>query len=281
MSEILLATCAALPDGEPGGHLLPAAYAAAGHTARWAVWDDPSVDWARADQVAVRAVWDYEDRLEEFLAWAHRVDGAADRLLNGAATFAWNTDKQYLVELLAAGVPVIPSRSVADRSGLAEAVAEHGRAVVKTRVGAGGRGVQVLSRGDDGTQVTDPGPWLVQPLLESVRTEGEQSVFWFRGEVRGQVAKRPAGEEIRVHPEYGGRSDVVPLTAEAEALTRAVVAAAEESLGRRLDYARADLLRLPGGQLAVGELEVTEPGLYLDLMPELAEVFVAATAPRA
>ena len=48
---------------------------------------------------------------------------------------------------------------------------------------------------------------------------------------------------------------------------------AEELLGVRLPYARVDLMRLDDGTLAVSELEITEPGLYLDVLPANAEAF--------
>ena len=47
----------------------------------------------------------------------------------------------------------------------------------------------------------------------------------------------------------------------------------EGRLGGRLDYARVDLMRDADGGLAVSEVEVTEPGLYLDLLPGNAAAF--------
>ena len=51
------------------------------------------------------------------------------------------------------------------------------------------------------------------------------------------------------------------------------VAGGRGAARRRLPYARVDLMRLADGTLAVGELEVTEPGFYLDLVPEVATAF--------
>jgi glutathione synthase/RimK-type ligase-like ATP-grasp enzyme len=276
MTSVLLVTCSLMPDGEPGGDLLLEAFAASGAEARWVRWDDPTVAWASADVVAVRATWDYDTRLAEFLAWAGSVDG---NLLNGAGAFAWNTDKSYLVGLADAGLPVVPTVVAEDEGSLHPSIAAWDRVVVKPSVGAGGRGVVVFD-GETGPQGLDrlgPGPWVVQPLVESVRTEGEHSVFVFGGEPVGQVRKVPAAGEIRVHEWYGGSSVAVDLDPEAAALARRTVATAETLLGRALTYARVDLLRMPDGSLAVGELEVTEPGLYLDVLPANAEPFVAAT----
>ncbi|MFM6851767.1 MAG: hypothetical protein ACKOVB_21950, partial [Terrabacter sp.] len=95
--SVLLATSGDLPDGEPGAAALDAALADRGIEAGWARWDDPSVDWAGADLVAVRSTWDYVTRHAEFLAWTASLDQS--RLLNGADVFAWNHDKRYLTEL--------------------------------------------------------------------------------------------------------------------------------------------------------------------------------------
>ena len=51
------------------------------------------------------------------------------------------------------------------------------------------------------------------------------------------------------------------------------VVAADRVLGVSLDYGRVDMMRLDDGTLAVSELEVTEPGLYLDILPENAGPF--------
>jgi glutathione synthase/RimK-type ligase-like ATP-grasp enzyme len=284
---VLLVTSSELPDGEEwtGTSHLPAAFAARGVEARWVVWDDPAVDWS-AGLVAVRSTWDYDTRREEFLSWARSVPW----LLNGAEVFAWNTDKAYLVELADAGVPVVPTVVVDGEEDLPAAIAALAsgpgvQAVVKPRVGAGGRGVVVFDMVPEGPPDLDesrlgPGPWVVQPLVASVRTEGEYSVFVLDGRVVSRAHKRPAAGDIRVHEIYGGRTEAVALTEEAGTLARRAVEAAEELLGRRLDYARVDQMRMADGTLAVSELEVTEPGLYLDVLPGNAAVFADLVAAR-
>ena len=276
--DLLLATCAAWLDGEPAHELLDAALVEAGVTARWVSWDAPDVDWA-GSLVAVRSTWDYDARREEFLQWA----SAVPRLLNGVEVFSWNTDKSYLAQLVEAGVAVVPTLVVDGEEQLPAAIAavweEYGAsAVVKPRVGAGGRGVVLFDGSDGGPAALDesmlgPGPWVVQPLVESVRSEGEGSVFVLDGEVASAAHKRPAAGEIRVHEMYGGSTVAVPVTGEAADLARHAVAAAADLLGRPLDYARVDQMRLADGRLAVSELEATEPGLYLDVLPSNGPAF--------
>lgn len=273
---VLLATCAAMPDGEEwaGTDLLLPALRARGLDPRWVVWDDAGVDWSQG-LVAVRSTWDYEQRLPEFLDWCRSLPW----LLNSPEVFEWNTDKAYLVQLAEAGVEVVPTISVDDADALGVAVKEFDRSVLKPRVGAGGRGVVVI---EDGAIPADPGrgPWVVQPLVESVRDEGELSVFVLDGVPLSQARKLPAAGEIRVHEEYGGVTVPVTLTAEAADLARHTVIAAERCLGERLDYARVDLMRLHDGRLVVSELEVTEPGLYLEVLPGNADAFADLVAAR-
>ncbi len=65
----------------------------------------PAVDWGSYDLVVIRSTWDYAPRRDDFAAWAASVP----RLANPADVVAWNTDKTYLRELAAAGVPVVPT----------------------------------------------------------------------------------------------------------------------------------------------------------------------------
>jgi glutathione synthase/RimK-type ligase-like ATP-grasp enzyme len=282
---VLLATWSDMPEGEEwtGTSHLPAAFAERGIDARWVVWDDPNVDWS-AGLVAVRSTWDYERRREEFLEWARSVPW----MLNSAAVFAWNTDKSYLPQLAASGVPVVPTVVVDGEAGLPAAIAEvsarrdgQPQAVVKPTVGAGGRGLVLVGgpAAPDGSGL-GPGPWVVQPMVESVRTEGETSVFVLGGDVVSQAQKVPAAGEIRVHEQYGGTTVAVPLTEEATGLARRTVEVASSLLGETLDYARVDMMRLADGTLALGELEVTEPGLYLDVLPGNADAFADLVVAR-
>lgn len=273
---VLLVTCAALPDGEDGGGLLLDALDARGIAARWVVWDDGGVPWQDADLVLVRSPWDYMSRLEEFLAWARKVEAAAP-LVNPAPVLEWNTDKRYLLELAAAGLPVVPTRTADTAEELHRAVAALGTAVVKPRVGASGVGVTVVDA-PERLAGAPAGPWVVQPLLASIRDAGETSVFVLVGAAVSALSKLPGPGEIRVQEEYGGRTVPVPLDAEATALAERAVRCAEDLLDQPLPYARVDLMRMPDGSLVVSELEVTEPGLYLDVLPENAPAFAAMVA---
>lgn len=274
---VLLATCARLPDGEPGHAALDEALQARGLDARWCVWDDVTVDWAAADVIAVRSTWDYDSRVGEFLGWAA---GLGPRVLNGVKVFRWNTDKRYLLDLQDAGLPVVPTMPADSPDDVRRLAARHPVAVVKPRIGAGGRGLDVIS--DAGAwepRADGRGPWIVQPLVESIHHDGETSVFVLGGHAVSQVDKLPGTTDVRVHETYGGSSRPVPLDPAAAQLAIEAVATVVDLLGGELAYGRVDLMR-HRGRLVVSEVELTEPGLYLDILPGNAEPFADAVAAR-
>ncbi|MFC7493353.1 MULTISPECIES: ATP-grasp domain-containing protein [unclassified Nocardioides] len=281
MTRALLATFNLMPEGEPGGELLVAALAERGVEAAWVCWDDPTVDWGAADVVAARSTWDYQRRCAEFLAWARSVDEVTC-LLNGADVFAWNADKSYLTDL--GDVPVIPTIVLDDRTlvaGLGTAADRWGTVVMKPAIGAGGVGV-VVARGVDDPSLEGlvQAPWVVQPLVESVRTEGEISVYVLDGRAVSRFDKLPADGEIRVHELYGGTTRLGVLDAETARLAEHAVKSAAARLEADLPYARVDLMTYDG-RLVVSELELIEPGLYLDVVPDNAGPFADVIADRA
>lgn len=281
---VLLATSSDLPRGEPGASVLDAVLAERGIDAVWARWDDPGVDWAAADLVAVRSTWDYVARPTEFLAWAGSLDPS--RLLNGADVFTWNHDKCYLADL--GDLPAVPTLLADDRGGLEEAVTRFGTAVVKPRVGAGGAGLIVVTDPDDprlGRPVRShpdypevDGPWVVQPLVESIRTHGEVSVYVLDGRLTQRFDKQPGADDVRVNEEFGGAVRAVEMGEVGDLALRAYDAMGRR-FGRPMDYLRVDLLQWDG-EWAVSELELIEPGLYLDVSPANAAPYADLLATR-
>ena len=97
----------------------------------------------------LRSPWDYVERLDEFLAWAEHV-ATVSALWNPIALIRWNTHKAYLLELAAAGAPVVPTvlllqGSAAALDGIADAQGWNS-VVVKPAVAVGGHGARPLRR---------------------------------------------------------------------------------------------------------------------------------------
>ena len=113
---------------------------------------------------------------------------------------------------------------------------------------------------------------MAQPFLPEVAGEGELSLVYVAGELSHGVRKVPARGDFRVQPQYGGTHEAVKPSAEAIRIAEAALAAAP---GDPL-YARVDLIRDGSGRLALIELELIEPALYLDVDPTSADVLAKA-----
>jgi glutathione synthase/RimK-type ligase-like ATP-grasp enzyme len=266
--------------------VLSAALDALGVQHRPAVWDDPDVDWAGFDLVVVRSTWDYTARRDEFLAWADAV-GSVTRLANPAPVLRWNTDKRYLGELAAAGVPVVPTtyllaeehRGSVDPFDLAD---HRGDLVVKPTVSAGSQDTarytpaDARAAGAHARALLDAGrDVMVQPYLHRVDEVGETGMVVLSGELSHGFAKAAL---LR-----GGAADVDGLFAPEQItprspapdeveLARLVLDAATTILGvGRLLYARVDVLPDDDGGPRLLELELTEPSWFLEQSPGAAD----------
>jgi glutathione synthase/RimK-type ligase-like ATP-grasp enzyme len=245
-------------------------------------WDDAAVDWSAFQTVLLRSTWDYTDRLPEFLAWAERVADRT-RLLNPPSVLRWNTDKRYLLDLEAAGVPIIPTRFLSPEAPID--VDLSGDLVVKPSVGAGSRGARRFrdapaAAAEHVRELMSAGRTvLIQPYLDAVDRDGETALIYFAGRFSHAIRKgpllRPNGEATRAlfAPEHITARR--PSAAELRVAERALAAVPHPE---PLVYARVDLLPDPKAGPRLLELELTEPSLFFAHGPGSTERLLDALA---
>jgi glutathione synthase/RimK-type ligase-like ATP-grasp enzyme len=273
--RVALATCREFPDLDHEDRLLIPALAELGIEAVPAVWTDDSVDWSSFDAVVLRETWDYSDDRDAFLAWVDHV-GSASVLLNHPELVRWNTDKRYLEELEAAGVPVTPTRFLKPGD---DPTAWHphghveGDVVVKPAVSCGSRDTLRHRAPDDEAEIVgqvralleDGRVVMVQPYLDSVDDAGETALLYFDGVFSHAIRKGPLlargveGERVeglfvqeQIDPRTPGEDEI--------RIAERVIAAIP---GQTPLYARVDLIRDAQGSPVVLEVELTEPSLFL------------------
>ncbi|MFJ4846797.1 MULTISPECIES: hypothetical protein [unclassified Streptomyces] len=262
------------------------AVAAAGADAVVVRWDDPDVDWASHDLAVIRSTWDYTWRTAEFLPWADRC-GAATTLANPADVVRWNSDKRYLGELTARGVPTVATRYLLPGTEPDGLPADH-EYVVKPAAGAGARyagryrpGSDDAARAHIARMHAEGLTAMVQPYMPAIDSTGERALVFIGGRFLHAVAKNAvlshgtAYDATKVaHP------GVRPWTPTAAELATAEAALATVPEASELLYARVDLVDDEDGAPRVMELELIEPNLFLGLhpasMPVVAEAIVAA-----
>jgi len=260
------------------GPLLLEAFDRLGIEASIVPWGS-GVLWATFDAVLIRSTWDYVFDREAFLAWADDV-ARQTRLANPAAVLRWNTDKRYLRELEAAGIPIVPTVWVEEGDRAPDIAWDD--FIVKPSVSAGARLSARYERGDDiaghVARIHAVGAAaMVQPYL-AVIDSGETGTYVFGGAVSHAIRKRPVLEAIRSPRDdmsAGAHQLVGPAAVDPRLATFAmrVLAASPPVL-----YGRVDTVAGDDGEPVLMELEVTEPYLFLEHAPEGADRFAAAVA---
>lgn len=247
---------------------------AAGAEAATVTWDDPEVDWERFDLVVIRSAWDYSERLAEFVAWAGRV-ARLTVLANPASVVRWNTDKRYLGELAAAGVPVIPTRYLEPGVPVGPAeIPDDGEFVVKPTSGAGARFAARYEKGAYDSAVRHI-EWMhgkgltamVQPYMPHIDVTGERALVFSGGRFLHAVQKGAVlAPGMAYDAEKMPHPDLRPWEPTPDELAVAEQALAAIPGSPELLYARVDLVDdAHGGGPCVMELELVEPNLFLSM----------------
>jgi glutathione synthase/RimK-type ligase-like ATP-grasp enzyme len=232
------------------------------------------VPWVEAhgldgfDAVLPLVAWGYHERYAEWLALLDWLDAAAVRCINPPALLRWNSDKAYLAELDALGIPTVHTIAVdvLDEHVLREARERFGcdQLVVKPPVSASATGTYRLAPGDAVPDEVAGRRMLVQPFMAGIAREGEYSLMLFDGHFSHAIVKTPKSGDFRVQPHLGGSERPCSPPDGAEALARAALAAAPA----RAAYARVDMVADEDGVLRIMELELIEPALWLEHAPD-------------
>lgn len=287
-SRVALVTCDIFPDLWDDDFPLRDALVSRGVAVDAVRWDDPAVDWAGYDLAVIRSTWDYVSRRDQFVEWARRVP----RLVNPADIVEWNTDKRYLSDLAAAGVPVTPTSYVAPGSSWSPPAT--GTWVVKPTISAGSQDTgryalpseQALAVAHVERLTAAGRTAMIQPYLAAVDSAGETAVLC-TPDADGSLTYSHAIRKgaMLTGPDVGaidpGSEKITPRTPSAAELAVAAQALAAIPGGsKRLLYARVDMIPGPDGEPLVVELELTEPSLFLRGNPAAAERLADAILTR-
>jgi glutathione synthase/RimK-type ligase-like ATP-grasp enzyme len=254
-------------------NLLIRGFEAQGFQASPIVWSQPDIDWSQFDIALIRSTWDYLDEQELFLLVLSKIEASPCQLFNPVAAVRWNMDKHYLLDLEKWGVPIIPTflESNMEAGALQDIFVNKGwqTVVLKPTVGLGmSYSYRVLLQELDRTlanlRASQPHrEYLIQPFIQSIISEGEWSFIYFNHQLSHVLLKKPAPNDYRVQGIYGGT--IQPAEPQARDLSQAEAVMAKlpfDILYARLDFVRVD------GQLSVIEVELIEPIISFNLVPE-------------
>ncbi|MGX1273870.1 hypothetical protein [Streptomyces phaeoluteigriseus] len=195
----------------------------------------------------------------EYDAFRERALSSGTRVYNPLTGRADMAGKQYLLDLGAAGFPVIPT---VDRPEDLHRLPVSDRYVVKPRLGADSIGLRIV--GPDALPALADGATLIQPCVDFVH----EISFYFVDDDFQYALYAP-------HPDRRWQLEPYDATARDLEFARRFV----DWNGLAHGIQRVDACRAPDGELLLVELEDLNPYLSLDLLDDpTRDAFVAALA---
>src|SRR6266851_3654389 len=205
------------PPFTPDDQLLVVELRRHGHSVQPIIWGCTVAGLeVNFDLVVIRSPWDYmesDERRGQFLHWLDELNGAGVVVENHPRVMTWLTDKSYLKDFEAVGVPIVPTHVVHanHRVRLSQLFESWGSLIVKPCISAAGAGLVFLESREsaeafqaDFEICCRQKSYLVQSFVPEIRTAGEWSLVYLGGRYSHAVHKLPREGQILVHAEQGG-----------------------------------------------------------------------------
>ncbi|EMR00868.1 glutathione synthetase [Cesiribacter andamanensis AMV16] len=184
------------------------------------------------------------------------------------AVVRWNSDKHYLQDIAAAGLPIIPTRFIEkgeqpELMGYFEEL-ESDQLIIKPAVSGGAKNTLVLRRENVAAIAAEIQPllqeesFMVQPFVPEIQTEGEWSFMFFGGRFSHCLLKTVKEGDFRVQHIHGGSVHARQAPEGLLEIARQYI----ERFAQGCLYARVDGVMFRG-QFCLMELELIEPYHYL------------------
>ena len=274
--SVCLVTYKEEPDLTPSDELLAKSLNQLGISVAIHPWDDFDTDWQLFDAMVLRSCWDYHSRPDEFTQWIDGLKTKKVNLINTYDLVSWNMHKSYLLELESKGISVVPTVFLRKGTAINSSVLEKrgwDKLVVKPAIGASAYEIFSGAISDSSIlmkleQLLSGQDVLVQPLMEEASRVGEYSSVFFNNSYSHTVLKRPKGGDFRSNYEQGGTASITEQSDKTLKKLQKIL----EFVSPTPLYARVDYL-MRNEQPILMELELVEPGLYMDLFPPAAESF--------
>jgi hypothetical protein len=211
--------------------------------------------------------WDYPEDPEQFMRVLEAIDRSSAILVNDIALIRWTIPKTYLRDLESNGAPIVPSiwGEHMDTASLDDAFNRFDveRIIVKPVISTNATDTFLLDRKMSPDRVKELAgkfadrPFVIQPFMENIQSEGEFSLFYFN---------------FRAQEDHG--AEIVAIDPEPALLDTA------DQVLQLVDpmpvYARADFVRRVDDRFLLMELELIEPSMYLRMDTEAPQRFAEA-----
>lgn len=182
-------------------------------------------------------------------------------VVNHPATIRHNISKDYLFELRARGLNVIPSYDIDEST--RQRLSRGEKLAVKLRHGERGNGIFLAEKEEHLRSIAGrEDEYFAQEFIPEIR-EGERSLVFLGFDYCHAVLKRPAAnrpDEFRCNESLGGTVEVYEPTDEELTLSQRILKTYEE-MGYPVHFSRIDLLNSKYGSVLL-EAELLNPSIY-------------------
>lgn len=281
-TDIALLTCNQFPNLQKDYQPLLARLKEFGLTAEAMVWNDDRINWQNVKNILFCSVWDYHQNYQNFFQWLKTVSECSN-LINSAEIIHWNIDKTYLKHFDSHGIPTIPTIWIEKENELEQITNfQSTEIIVKPSIAAGSTGMKKFNANTDMDAIMvhcksllNKSRVMVQPYLPSADQEGETALIYFGGDFCHAIKRPLAGHHAIPDEEVRAASYIEPTRVQSEIGTRIL-----NCLPFKPDYLRVDLLKNPGKEDLVLEVEMIEPSLFFEKYPDSVEIFARSLLER-
>lgn len=242
-------------------------------------WDDGSFCWADTRYAVFRTPWDYFSRYDEFKPWFEKT-AKLTQFINSPEIIKWNIDKHYLTGFEKADINIPPIIFIepGDKHSLAKLCGKTGWSefILKPAVSGGAWHTYrftkegIAEHGNIFSELIKSRSMVLQQFQDNITSEGEISFLLFGGKYSHAVLKKASPNDYRVQQNLGGTvEDYYPSPDEVQFAENVIKVSPPNII-----YARVDVMHDNNNELALMELEVFEPELWLRRHPPAVNNFV-------
>lgn len=250
-----------------------------GWTVEEVSWRNKQINWGQFEAVIIRSPWDYQQDPTAFISTLQKIDQSSAQLENKLDLVKWNLDKTYLRDLQNQQIEIVPTlwETAFDKEEYPYFFDkfETDEIIIKPTVSANADDTFRIKQDQregyipELSKIFSNRPFLVQPFMNSIITEGEFSLFFFGDTYSHSILKTPKRTDFRVQEEHGGKLKKIEPEQDLLKSAREILS----TLHPDPLYARIDYVRTPANTFALMELELIEPSLYFNMDSKSAERF--------
>jgi len=232
-------------------------------------WRSDSPNWQEFDAVYIGVPWDYPTEPDRFMQVLESIDRSPATLFNDISLVCWTLAKTYLRDLEEGGAAIVPSLWFDDMNvshvSLAFEKFATDQIIVKPIVSTNATDTYLLTRklcaelSSELLRKFRKRPFVVQPFMDRIKTDGEYSLFYFDRSFSHAIQKIPKQGDFRVQEEYGAQILSIEPNSDLLAAGHRAITLVDPSPV----YARIDFVQNDADEYLLMELELIEPSMYL------------------